>query len=85
MNKIDFIRQQLIDTVFYKGVGLAAALHLMAALPQTQLLEYDTTRTSIYEEMFVEPLAVKDGRVRVPTAPGLGVALTEEIISKYRL
>jgi L-alanine-DL-glutamate epimerase-like enolase superfamily enzyme len=34
--------------------------------------------------MFVEPLIVKDGRVRVPTAPGLGVALSEEIIAKYR-
>jgi L-alanine-DL-glutamate epimerase-like enolase superfamily enzyme len=69
---------------FSSGVGLAATLHLMAAVPQTRLLEYDTSRTSIYEEMFVEPLAVKDGRVRVPTAPGLGVALTEEIIAKYR-
>jgi L-alanine-DL-glutamate epimerase-like enolase superfamily enzyme len=63
---------------------LAATLHLMAALPQTRLLEYDTSGTSIYEEMFVEPLIVKDGRVRVPTAPGLGVALSEEIIAKYR-
>ena len=69
---------------FAGGVGLAAALHLMAAVPETKLLEFDTTGTSIYEEMFVEPLAVKDGRVRVPTAPGLGVALTEEIITKYR-
>jgi L-alanine-DL-glutamate epimerase-like enolase superfamily enzyme len=69
---------------FSSGVGLAATLHLMAAVPQTQLLEYDTSRTSIYEEMFVEPLVVKDGRVRVPTTPGLGVALTEEIIAKYR-
>jgi D-galactarolactone cycloisomerase len=69
---------------FASGVGLAATLHLMAAVPETRLLEYDTSRTSIYEEMFVEPLAFKDGRVRVPTAPGLGVALTEEIIAKYR-
>jgi L-alanine-DL-glutamate epimerase-like enolase superfamily enzyme len=69
---------------FSSGVGLAATLHLMAAVPETRLLEYDTSGTSIYEEMFVEPLIVKDGRVRVPTAPGLGVALTEEIIAKYR-
>jgi D-galactarolactone cycloisomerase len=70
--------------IFSSGVALAAALHLMAAFPQTRLLEYDTTRTSIYEEMFIEPLAIKDGQVRVPTAPGIGVALTEEIIAKYR-
>jgi D-galactarolactone cycloisomerase len=69
---------------YSSGVGLAATLHLMAAVPQTQLLEFDTSGTSIYEEMFVEPLECKDGRVRVPTAPGLGVALTDEIIAKYR-
>jgi L-alanine-DL-glutamate epimerase-like enolase superfamily enzyme len=28
--------------------------------------------------------AFRSARVRVPTAPGLGVALTEEIIAKYR-
>jgi len=69
---------------FSSGVGLAATLHLMAALPWTRLLEYDTSGTAIYEEMFIEPLAVKDGQVRVPTAPGLGVALTEAIIDRYR-
>ena len=68
---------------FASGVGLAATLHLMAAVPETKLLEYDTSGTSIYEEMFVEPLAMQDGRVRVPTAPGLGVALTDEIIARY--
>jgi D-galactarolactone cycloisomerase len=69
---------------FASGVGLAATLHLMAALPQTQLLEYDTSETSILEEMFVEPLVIEDGFIRVPTAPGLGVNLTDEIIAKYR-
>lgn len=69
---------------FASGVGLAATLHLMAAMPETQLLEYDTSGTSIYEELFIEPLAVQDGRVRVPTTPGLGVALKDEIIARYR-
>ncbi|MHB8771862.1 MAG: mandelate racemase/muconate lactonizing enzyme family protein [Syntrophales bacterium] len=69
---------------FAGGVGLAAALHLMAAVPETRFLEYDPTGTAIYEELFVEPLVVNGGRVRVPTAPGLGVALTDEIIARYR-
>ena len=36
---------------FSSGVGLAATLHLMAALVETQLLEFDPTGTAIYEEM----------------------------------
>lgn len=69
---------------FSSGVGLAATLHLMAAMPDTQLLEFDPTGTAIYEELFIEPLLVKDGRVRIPTTPGLGVRLTDEIVAKYK-
>jgi L-alanine-DL-glutamate epimerase-like enolase superfamily enzyme len=60
---------------FSSGVGLAATLHLMAALPEAEWLEFDPTGTAIYEELFLEPLQVERGRVRVPTGPGLGVRL----------
>jgi D-galactarolactone cycloisomerase len=60
---------------FSSGVGLAATLHLMASLPESEWLEFDPTGTAIYEELFIEPLQVERGRVRVPTAPGLGVRL----------
>jgi D-galactarolactone cycloisomerase len=66
------------------GVGLAATLHFMAALPQTLLLEFDPTGTAIYEELFIEPLVVRDGHVRVAATPGLGVHLTDEVIARYR-
>jgi L-alanine-DL-glutamate epimerase-like enolase superfamily enzyme len=69
---------------FSSGVGLAATLHLMAALPETSGLEFDPTGTAVYEELFVEPLAVECGRVRVPDRPGLGVRLTEEVINAAR-
>jgi L-alanine-DL-glutamate epimerase-like enolase superfamily enzyme len=68
---------------FSSGVGLAATLHLMAALPQTQLLEFDPTGTAIYEELFTEPLALERGSVRVPTGPGLGVRLTPRLVDTY--
>jgi L-alanine-DL-glutamate epimerase-like enolase superfamily enzyme len=69
---------------FSSGVGLAATLHLMAALPETQLLEFDPTGTAIYEEMFREPLRVEHGHVYVPSAPGLGVQLTAEMVDRWR-
>jgi L-alanine-DL-glutamate epimerase-like enolase superfamily enzyme len=68
---------------FSGGVGLAATLHLMAALPRTQLLEFDPTGTAVYEELFAEPLAVERGSVRVPSGPGLGVRLTDAVLSRY--
>ena len=68
---------------FSSGVGLAATLHLMAALPETEWLEFDPTGTAIYEELFVEPLVVERGRVCVPESPGLGVRLTEEVLNAH--
>ncbi len=70
---------------YSSGVGLAATMHLMAAHPTTQLLEFDPTGTAIYEELFVEPLEVANGYVSVPQTPGLGVRLTEQIVERYRL
>lgn len=64
---------------FSSGVGLAATLHLMAAMPRTRLLEFDPTGTAVYEELFIDPLVVDRGHVVVPTAPGLGVRLTDAI------
>ncbi len=80
------VRQGVIPSPhnFSSGVGLAATLHLMAALPETEWLEFDPTGTAIYEELFVEPLVVERGRVRVPTAPGLGVRLTEDVLNSAR-
>jgi L-alanine-DL-glutamate epimerase-like enolase superfamily enzyme len=69
---------------YSSGVGLAATLHLMAALPETMLLEFDPTQTAVYEELFTDPLIIEQGKVQVPTRPGLGVRLTDEVLEKYQ-
>lgn len=68
---------------YSSGVGLAATLQLMAALPETTLLEFDPTQTAVYEELFIDPLIVERGHVRVPTRPGLGVRLADAVLEKY--
>ena len=55
----------------------------MAALPETELLEFDPTGTAIYEELFIEGLHVEGGRVAVPEGPGLGVTLTKASIERW--
>lgn len=78
-------------------VALAAALHLLASLPETPscrnplpfhqvpVLEFDRTPHPIREELAVQPILPEGGWVSVPTAPGLGVEVREEILEKYRL
>lgn len=68
---------------YSSGVCSAATLHLMAATPGTGPLEWDTVDSSIGGELFVELPVVKDGSVRVPQLPGLGVHLTDDVRARY--
>jgi L-alanine-DL-glutamate epimerase-like enolase superfamily enzyme len=70
---------------YSSGVCSAATLHLLAATPAAGPLEWDTIGSSIVDELFIEPVEVKDGHVTVPELPGLGVHLPDEVRSKYAL
>jgi D-galactarolactone cycloisomerase len=68
---------------YSSGVCSAATLHLMAAVPGTGPLEWDTVDSSIISELFIEPPVVRDGAVSVPRLPGLGVHLTDEVRARF--
>lgn len=70
---------------FSSGVLLAATMHLMAATPNTSLLEFDTSENAIYDELLVEPLKMKNGTLLIPQAPGLGVELKKSLLKRYRV
>ena len=64
---------------------LGATIQLMASIPNTHLLEIDTSDNAVYQELLLEPLQVKDGFVLVPDFPGLGVELKDEVLNKYAI
>ncbi len=71
------------------GVGLAAHLHLLAAIPNGAYLEVFEDPPCMTSEIFqwylAEPLKVEaDGYVTVPWKPGLGVELDEDKLRRYR-
>ncbi len=67
------------------ALGLAADLHLTAALPVAHYVEYLTPSPYI-EEIVTEPFKVDtEGYLRVPTTPGLGVQLNREALKRYAL
>jgi L-alanine-DL-glutamate epimerase-like enolase superfamily enzyme len=53
-------------------------------MPNCVMLECPIMDNPLQTELFVEPLVVEDGHVLPPQAPGLGIALTEEMLSKYQ-
>ncbi|QQS12397.1 MAG: mandelate racemase/muconate lactonizing enzyme family protein [Rhodospirillales bacterium] len=76
------------------AVGLAAALHFVAALPVSPhtdnppypvLVEYDMSRNALREELALNPPRLEDGHLVLPSGPGLGVELDRAAVDRYRV
>ena len=58
------------------GPQIAAAIHLAAALPGCELLEYNPSVLEVANRYLVEPLECRRGNYTVPGRPGLGCDVT---------
>jgi muconate cycloisomerase len=71
-------------TMLEAGVGTAASAHLFATFPK---LAWGTELFGpllLTEEILAEPLDYADFSLGVPTGPGLGIALDEDKIARFR-
>ena len=80
--------------VWGSAVGLAAAVHFMAALPAwphtdhepyPRMLEYDVSDNPLRDDLLLEPLQPVRGEIRVPDGPGLGIELDPDALGRYRI
>ena len=82
-------RERGVETVphaWKSGIIKAASLHCNAVIPDALFQEYCIADTPINQTLTRERLPVEDGGyVRVPTAPGIGVTLDEEVVERYRV
>jgi D-galactarolactone cycloisomerase len=73
------------------GVGLAAALQLLAVLPHSPprhtplepMLEFDRSEHPFRQAVLTAPLEHEDGVVAIPEKPGLGIEVNREAIAKF--
>ncbi len=73
----------LVSHGWNTAVGLAADLHLAAALPVARWVEYLTPSPYI-EEIVTTPFQLDaEGLLPIPTAPGLGIELDWEGIKRF--
>lgn len=73
-----------IHTGASMGPSLAASWHLAASSHSVDWLEHVLAGSSIQRDLMLDSFQVHEGTVGLPTAPGLGVRLTPEILAKYR-
>jgi D-galactarolactone cycloisomerase len=65
------------------AIGLAADLHLTAALPVARYVEF-LTPSPYLDELITEPFRPDaEGYLHVPTAPGLGIQLNPEALKRF--
>jgi D-galactarolactone cycloisomerase len=68
------------------AVAVAAAVHLLGALPNASMAEMVFPAHPLMAELAREPLVVgADGHVELPERPGLGIELDPRIVAKYRV
>ena len=70
--------------VWGSSAALLANLHIAIA-SEVEFIEYPMMQLMISEELLVEPLRWNGSRLLAPTQPGLGIKLTDEIKTKYKL
>jgi L-alanine-DL-glutamate epimerase-like enolase superfamily enzyme len=67
------------------AVAIAANMHLIASLPNGITVEVDRTGNPFIDKLLVEPLLVREGEIALPTGPGLGIELDEDVVDAYTL
>lgn len=67
------------------AVAVMANAHFIAATPNSISVEVDQTGNPFIEELLVEPLDIRDGTLRLPDKPGLGIELNSETVRRLTL
>lgn len=63
------------------SIALAATVHVLAAMPREAPLEYDRSDNPVRDALAADELGLQnDGRVTVPSGPGLGIEINEEYL-----
>ena len=73
---------ELIPHCAYFGPGNLASIHIVASLATDTLLE--NIYANLEANPFGDAMLARDGKVRVPQGPGLGVEPDMKVVEKYR-
>ncbi len=67
------------------AVAVTANAHCLGAAPNAVTVEVDQTGNPFIEKLLAEPLAIKDGILKVTNKPGLGLELDEKVVKQYTM
>ena len=68
------------------AIGIAASAHLAAIAPTCSYIEFlpaSLSDSRLRRDLVIDELPVVDGRIPLPTKPGLGITLSEEALKSF--
>jgi L-alanine-DL-glutamate epimerase-like enolase superfamily enzyme len=74
---------QVVPHSWSSAINSAAALHVLAAIPNARLFELKPDRSPMQHELVHVPFEQNHGVVAVPDAPGLGIEVDEATVRRY--
>ena len=72
----------------WTGFGIAASAHLAAAIPHAPYIEFlpaELCDSALRRELVEDELTFVDGKIPLPTKPGLGIEINQEALKQYRV
>jgi len=67
------------------GIATAAAVHLACSIKNLRLPCYLAGPERYLQDIIKPPLHISDGYIGVPTGPGLGVSLDDDLVDAMRI
>ena len=75
----------VVPHCFSTCVLVTSSLHVVAALDRPTYAEYSIADSPFVNRLLASPLQLVDEHVAVPTGPGLGIELDEELLAHMRV
>jgi galactonate dehydratase len=70
---------------YYSHLADLHAVHLCAVLPNVKIMEIDIDDVPWKTELVTQPPVIEDGHIRLPTLPGWGTEINEEVLRAHPL
>ena len=77
--------KRVCNHTFKSGLTIAASLHVMAALPGIDVVEFCMADSPLRHDLTHERFDVTDGFTTISDRPGLGVTVNLDTVAKYRV
>jgi L-alanine-DL-glutamate epimerase-like enolase superfamily enzyme len=70
------------------GIGISASLHMATVTPHCPFIEFmppELCDSLLRRELVQDELRIEDGKLAIPTKPGLGIELNQAAIEKFQV